>query len=81
MTMKTMSLKIEEGLNRRLAAAAKKQGTTKSDLVRMALERCFADQGSGCSGSVLELAEDLIGSAEGPADLSVNKKHMKGFGR
>jgi len=79
--MKTVSLKLEAGLNRRLSAAATKQGTSKSDLVRTALRAYFAAEGTGRPGSCLDLAGDLIGSVEGPSDLSVNKKHLKGFGK
>ena len=32
-------------------------------------------------GSVLEGLEDLVGSAEGPDDLSSNREHMEGYGR
>ena len=31
--------------------------------------------------SASELAGDLIGSVEGPEDLSTNKKHMRGYGK
>ena len=32
-------------------------------------------------GSVADLAGDIIGSVEGPGDLSTNKKHMDDYGR
>jgi hypothetical protein len=78
--MRTVSLKIEEGLDRRLAANARRQGTSKSELVRAALQAYFAEEGLGYSGSCLELAGELIGCGNGPADLSSNSKHMKRFG-
>lgn len=31
--------------------------------------------------SFLEAAEDLVGSVEGPGDLSTNPKYLEGFGR
>jgi hypothetical protein len=31
--------------------------------------------------TALDLVRDLIGSVTGPADLSVNKTHLKNFGR
>jgi len=31
--------------------------------------------------TALDLARDLIGSVAGPADLSVNNKHLMNFGR
>jgi hypothetical protein len=32
-------------------------------------------------GSFLEAAGDLVGSVEGPSDLSTNPKYMKEYGR
>lgn len=32
-------------------------------------------------GSALELAGDLVGSVEGPRDLSTNPKYLEGFGQ
>ena len=79
--MKTISLKLADGVARKLAAAARTRGTTQSSLIRRALQ-AFLDEGRGTrSGSCLDLAGDLVGSIEGPADLSVNPQHMSGFGK
>ena len=81
--MKTISLKIPEVLHEQLEQLCKQRSVTKSDVVRSALERFFG----GNSGkddptvSVLELADDLAGSCEGPGDLSTNKRHLDGFGK
>lgn len=77
--MTTISLKVPEALDFRLAQIAEKRGSSKSELIRSALERMVAEK-SVRKGSCLSLASDLIGSVDGPADLSCNKKHMKGFG-
>lgn len=79
--MKTISLKLPDGLDQQLAVYARTQRTTKSELVRAAIEAYLNKDGSRRSGSCLDLAGDLIGSVEGPSDLSVNPKHLKGFGR
>lgn len=79
--MKTMSLKLPEALARRVSAAAEKTGTAKSTVVRDALEAYLADDRRTRAGSCLDLAEDLIGSVEGPADLSTNREHLRGFGK
>ena len=79
--MKTVSLKLAAGMDRRLAATARKQGTSKSDLMRTALEAYFVAKRPGFLGSCLDLADDLIGCLEGPADLSTNKRRMKEFGK
>ena len=77
--MTTISLKVPEVLDFRLAQIAEKSGSSKSELIRNALERLVATK-SARKCSCLSMASDLIGCVEGPADLSHNKKHMKGFG-
>ncbi|MFA6291055.1 MAG: ribbon-helix-helix protein, CopG family [Victivallales bacterium] len=77
--MTTISLKVPEALDFRLAQIAEKRGSSKSELIRSALERMVAKKPvQKCS--CLSIASDLIGCVDGPADLSHNKKHMKGFG-
>jgi hypothetical protein len=78
--MKTISLKIQAGLDAKLTTMARQQGTTKSQLVRQAIEAYAVGQ-SPIAGSCLDLARDLAGCARGPADLSTNKKHLRGYGR
>ena len=77
--MTTISLKVPEALDLRLSQLAGKRGSSKSALIRDALERMVAAS-SARQCSCLSMASDLIGSVEGPADLSHNKKHIKGFG-
>ena len=79
--MKTISLKLPEEIDHRLEASAKGLGTSKSDLIRSAIEAYFAAAGPGYAGSCLDLAGDLAGILKGSADLSSNKKHMVGFGK
>ena len=78
--MTTISLKISEALERRLAQIAKAQGKSRSAVVREAVEK-YAAQKSPQPGSCLDIASDLLGSGVGPADLSTNKKHTKGYGQ
>lgn len=79
--MKTISLRMADGLDRKLSAAARMQRTTKSNLLRTALQTFLNEGSADHSGSCLELAGDLLGSVEGPSDLSANRRHMKGFGK
>ncbi len=79
--MKTLSLKLTESLDKKLAEAATKRVASKSALVREALESYMKNEKTVKQGSCLELAQDLMGSVEGPRDLSFHKKHMKGFGK
>ncbi len=79
--MKTLSVKLPDGLDARLTAAARRRKTTKSSLVRKTLQEVLREQGQPKRGSALDLVRDLIGCVAGPADLSVNKAHLKTFGR
>ncbi len=79
--MRTVSLRLSERLSERLAAAAAERGATKSALIRKVLE-AYLDNGKRAQRqSCLSLMEDLVGSVEGPADLSTNARHLHDFGR
>lgn len=78
--MTTISLKIPTTLEQRLANLARKRGTSRSEVVRSALERLVEDEDVR-PGSCLALMSDLVGSVDGPSDLSYNKKRLEGFGR
>lgn len=79
--MKTLSLKLPETLYGDLTALAKHKGVSKSAVVRDALVELFRRQPAPDRGSALVLLEDLVGSVEGPEDLSVNKAHLADLGR
>lgn len=104
--MKSLSIKLPDDLDARLASAARRQKTNKSQLVREALAEFLGsrtgsrskrtvDDANGTAngsaagrddamrptaGSCLDLAGDLVGCLEGPADLSTNSKYFEGFG-
>ena len=77
--MKTMSVKLPDDLERELTARAQRDGTTKSALIREALARHLSLRARRAKGSFLELAGELIGSLEGPGDLSYSKQYFKVF--
>jgi ribbon-helix-helix CopG family protein len=79
--MKTLSLKLPESLDHQLTVRARQQRTTKSALIREALTGYFQPEEESGKGSFLDLAGDLIGSLEGPGDLSFNKDYLKDYGR
>lgn len=79
--MKTLTVKVPEELDVKLAAVADRRGESKSALVRAALESMLAKNEGITPNSCLDLAKDLLGSVEGPPDLSHNKKHLKGYGK
>jgi Arc/MetJ-type ribon-helix-helix transcriptional regulator len=79
--MKTISVKVPEELDLKLTAVAARKRESKSALIRAALDQIVESSDTITPNSCLDLAKDLIGSVEGPSDLSHNKKHLKGYGR
>jgi hypothetical protein len=76
--MKTLTMKIPQGLLSWLEREARRANQPKSALVRQILEQHQQQQ----QRSALDMAADLCGCVEsGLRDLSRNKKHLKGFGR
>ena len=76
--MKTLTMKLPEGLLGWLEAEAKRARRPKSAVVREILQQHQHQR----QHSALDLASDLCGCVEsGLRDLSRNKKHLKGFGR
>lgn len=78
--MKAFSLKLPDALDAKLTAAARRRRTSKSVVVRDALET-FLGGKAARSGSALDLMRDLAGCCEGPGDLSYNKAHLRDFGK
>jgi hypothetical protein len=75
--MKTVTVKLPETLANWLSRRAKELRRPQSELVREALE----DTRSGkTSPSCHDLMADVCGIVRGPKDLSVNRKHLAGFG-
>ena len=79
--MRVITLKLPDGLAARVSATVRKRGVSTSALVREALEERLGREGDQQAGSCLDLARDLRGSLAGPADLSSNPRHLKGYGR
>jgi predicted transcriptional regulator len=75
--MKTVSFKLPAALDRQLDELARTRGTTRSALVREALQGLAR----GKRRSVTAAAGDLVGAIEGPSDLSSNPKYMLGYGK
>jgi len=79
--MKTLTLKLDESLCAKVVALARRRGTTQSSVVRDAIKACLEAHKGVPVGSALDFAKDLVGCVTGPADLSTNKAHLRGFGR
>lgn len=78
--MQPISVKLPGNTRRRLDAAASRRGVPRSELVRQAVERMLAED-AGFRPVVADLVADLVGTVDGPADLSTSPEHMAGFGR
>lgn len=76
-----ISLKMPEPLAEEVAAVAHRRGMSISALIREAVEAFLGGDAAVRPKSALDLVGDLVGSCEGPADLSTNKEYMEGFGQ
>jgi predicted transcriptional regulator len=78
-----LSVRLDKGLSRQLAACARRLRKSESDIVRLALADYLPRQRQEMSlGERLRRAGILGCSTERhPTDLATNPKHMEGFGR
>ena len=77
--MKTLTLRIDDSLDRWVTEEAKRLGQTRSEIIRNALVRTR----HGARKTTLhDRMQDLCGTIKGaPRDITANtKKYMKGFG-
>lgn len=75
--MRPISLKLSDALDRQLTQLARQRKINRSAVFRDALE-AFVER---AMKSVTAAAGDLVGSLDGPRDLSTSPKHLAGFGR
>ncbi len=79
--MTTISLKVPESLDSRLAEEAQRRRTSKSALVRECVEKVLLAPRTGRAASCLDLARDLAGCLKGPRDIATNPKYLEDFGQ
>lgn len=79
--MRTVSLKIPDELEAKVRVVAARRGTTRSAVMRDALEAYVDAAGRASAGDFAALAADLNGCIDGPDDLSVSDLHMAGYGQ
>ena len=79
--MKSLTLRLDEALYLKISSLAERQRTTRSEVVRRALNICLDMDDRFPKGSAFELAHDLAGILAGPPDLSSNKAYLKDFGQ
>jgi len=83
--MKTITIKLPEELDVRLAKRAKRLGVSKSEVARGAIKRELEGSKAGSveeTPSAYDVMKGGFGCvASGIGDLSTNPKHMEGFGK
>ena len=75
--MRSVSFKLPQHLDDALSDLARRRKSSRSALVREALE-CLATSGRR---SVTAAVDGLVGPLDGPTDLSTNPKHLAGYGK
>ena len=75
--MRTVSFKLPEQLDDALSDLARRRNSSRSALVREALEGLA----TGGRRSVTAAVDALVGPLDGPTDLSTNRKHLAGYGK
>lgn len=78
--MRTITVKISEGLRNELNMYVIRTGQSMSHLIRQAIRDYLQRLGIRNEESVFDVASDLAGSIMGPEDLSSNPEHLNGFG-
>ena len=79
--MRTITVKVPRPLGERLGRAVVERRSTRSAVVREAIEAYLAAEGGVSEGSCFDLASDLAGAVRGPSDLSSNRLRLRGYGR
>ena len=81
-----ITIEITPAQKQGIERLAEQQGVSLEDAVRTAIEHEIAASSSNGDetpeaepGSFLDGLEHLVGSVEGPPDLSSNPEHMKGY--
>jgi len=79
--MTTISLKVPDELVSRMDAVARARRTSRSALLREALEATLQAAAKETPPSLYERSADLCGKGHsGLGDLASNPKHLEGFG-
>jgi hypothetical protein len=77
--MKTLTVKISDGVYANIAGDAKARNVPKSEIVR---ERLMQNPASRTKGSLWDRMQDLVIREDSlPADLSSNRKHLGNYGK
>lgn len=75
-------MKVTPEQKRKIKQLAERDGTSaKEAVMRLVDQAIMLENIEAKEGSFLSGIEEIIGSVEGPSDLSTNPKYMEGFGR
>lgn len=83
-TEKNFGMRLSPHERRQIERLAAARETTMKEAVLEAVRHRLgeiAEPFRAEPGSVLDGLEDIIGSAEGPEDLSANRAYLEGYGR
>ncbi len=78
------SMRVTPEQKRKIERLAQRKGTSQKAAVLSLIEEALDGEEEPIvaqPGSFLEGIEHIIGSCEGPSDLSTNPKYMEGYGR
>lgn len=77
----SFSMKLNPEQKQKIKRLAKREGTSAKAAIMHLVDNALAETPlQAPPGSFLDGIEDLIGSVEGPSDLTSNPKYMAGFG-
>jgi hypothetical protein len=79
--MVNLRVRVSDALAAKIKAEARRRGITVSQAICEALEEWLESPALKKRPSCHDLSADLVGSLEGPGDLSTNPDRMKGYGR
>ena len=81
-------MKVTPEQKRKIKRLAEQRGLSQKEAVMRLVEEALGEETSDEAkpfkaqpGSFLDGIEHLVGSVEGPGDLSTNPKYMEGYGR
>ncbi len=78
------SMRVTPEQKRKIERLAQRKGTSQKEAVLALIEDAVENDEEPIvprPGSFLDKYRDIIGSCEGPSDLSTNPKYMEGYGQ
>lgn len=78
--MKTISLKVDGKTEKEIQMIMRKKKVDRSVAIRSAIHEYYTKEKDNKKPSLYDRVIDIVGSAEGPPDLSTNKDYLKEYG-